>query len=451
MILASPEASHPEALLEAAHPAAHPEASLETSHPEAPHFEASPEPETLVITVPPEIWRDDPGFETPPEAPRDLPGSETPPALAAARAAAHQAAAIAAGEAELRRSGRSATFHLDPGTGIRPPTGPAEPRTAMGSEFVSANAAARRIGPRPTGPDTIIEGIVAGAGRSAATRRMYQRRRRAALLVFLLVTVLLLVLGQLIGNDEHRLSRVTIAPAVSALPDGLPPEARLPDVGVGAATAAELTRPATAAGQPPSDTADTVPAWPGAGTDTGFTFVGGYGPVLGSTGRVRRFKVAVEQDIGQGDGAGFAQVVERILGDRRSWIAARQFRLRRVPQPAASEFTIYLASAHSSEKMCGRGGLETDGFTSCRLPGRVIINVDRWEDAVPDYDAPLDTYRAYAINHEVGHQLGHGHEACPGKGQPAPVMMQQTYGLKGCLPYSWPYLDGKRYSGAPIA
>ncbi|GAB3857578.1 hypothetical protein GCM10029963_55880 [Micromonospora andamanensis] len=60
-----------------------------------------------------------------------------------------------------------------------------------------------------------------------------------------------------------------------------------------------------------------------------------------------------------------------------------------------------------------RGGLSTEGYTSCRLPGQVIINLARWLEAVPDYGAPLEVYRAYVINHEVGHEFGEGHEACP--------------------------------------
>jgi hypothetical protein len=180
----------------------------------------------------------------------------------------------------------------------------------------------------------------------------------------------------------------------------------------------------------------------GAGTSGKFAYVPGYGPVLGGKGTIRRFKVAVELPTGSTVAATFADEVNKILGDARSWIAGERFRFQRVPHSARAEFVVFLASARTSQQMCRLGGLETDGFTSCRLPQQVIINDVRWQRAVPNYGAPLETYRAYAVNHEVGHQLGYGHEPCPGKGRVAPVMMQQTYGLKGCKANAWPFPGG---------
>lgn len=199
----------------------------------------------------------------------------------------------------------------------------------------------------------------------------------------------------------------------------------------------------TAPAAPPRETPPARKPMIGVGTSGKFTYVTGYGPVLGRSGPVRRFRVAVETPTDEA--TDFAHQVDRTLGDPRSWIAGRRFRLQRVPGSASAEFTVYLASAPTSKRMCVAGGLRTDGYTSCRVPGQVIINDSRWTSSVPGYGAPLATYRAYAINHEVGHQLGHGHVTCPGPGEPAPVMMQQTYGLRGCVANSWPYLNGRRW------
>jgi hypothetical protein len=78
---------------------------------------------------------------------------------------------------------------------------------------------------------------------------------------------------------------------------------------------------------------------------------------------------------------------------------------------------------------------------SCRVGRDVIINQERWlKGALPGALDGIDLgeYRAMVINHEVGHWLGHDHTGCPGPGQPAPLMMQQSKGLDGCLANRYP-------------
>ncbi|MEU5937884.1 DUF3152 domain-containing protein [Micromonospora sp. NPDC047548] len=177
-----------------------------------------------------------------------------------------------------------------------------------------------------------------------------------------------------------------------------------------------------------------------------FAAADGRSPVRGYDGPLRRYRVAVEEGAGQ-DPDVFAATVDEVLADPRSWIASGELRVQRVPEAAAADFTVYLATPATSERMCAEGGLSTERYTSCRLPGEVIINLARWMDAVPDYGAPLAVYRTYVVNHEVGHEFGEEHQACPGPGEPAPVMQQQTYGLDGCVANAWPYVDGIRHSG----
>lgn len=196
---------------------------------------------------------------------------------------------------------------------------------------------------------------------------------------------------------------------------------------------------------------------PASGPGT-WIFAASAGKILGTAGYIKRFRVAVETNIAAAELAEFTRMVDVTLGDARSWIAGKQYRLQRVGAGAAYDFTIYLSTGETTRKQCAAGGMDTRqngvSYTSCRLSGRVVVNLNRWRLSVPEYinnKTPLDTYRSYVINHETGHELGKFHEACPGPGEPAPVMQQQTLGLKGCIANPWPYVNGKRYTGPPVA
>ena len=56
-----------------------------------------------------------------------------------------------------------------------------------------------------------------------------------------------------------------------------------------------------------------------------------------------------------------------------------------------------------------------------------MINDARWVRGAMSYNGDIDSYRAYAVNHEVGHALGNRHQPCPANGAPAPIMMQQSW------------------------
>jgi hypothetical protein len=182
-----------------------------------------------------------------------------------------------------------------------------------------------------------------------------------------------------------------------------------------------------------------------------YDFAPGRSPVFGTRGQLRRYRVAVEQGVPV-SAADFAARVDQVLSDRRSWIAGN-VRLRRVARDERAAFTVYLVTAGTARTLCLAGGYDIfwrgEPYTSCRVGGRVVINLTRYLRGIPKYGAPLSTYQEYAINHEVGHALGHDHELCPGRGRPAPVMVQQTFSLQGCTAYSWPYRNGRRYAGPP--
>ena len=235
----------------------------------------------------------------------------------------------------------------------------------------------------------------------------------AVLAVAALVLILRPAVGH--GGDRAAPAAVTTAPSPTTLPTTRAP------------TAAPTSRPTTPK-PTPRPTPVTIPA---SGTGQLVTVPGTAGPTGPGTRMTYRLEIEGGLPL---DGAAVAAQVQRTLTDPRGWQPIEHVAFVRTPGPAS--FELILASPAMVDRLCYP--LDTIGELSCRNGNRVILNAKRWVDAVPWYRGHLDDYRAYLVNHEVGHRLGHGHKTCPAPGAPAPVMVQQSKSLYGCAPNSWP-------------
>ncbi|GGK96346.1 DUF3152 domain-containing protein [Mangrovihabitans endophyticus] len=265
--------------------------------------------------------------------------------------------------------------------------------------------------------------------------------------------VLVLVAGAVFGQ---RPSATSASAAPSAAPGASPSAASSP------AAPPSPAAPSSSSSEPPSPEpllAESLPALVGPVPSHGagnFRYAAAGTGIRGTAGRLRRYQVAVENGSGE-DLDAFAGVVDAVLGDPRSWVGGGDLRLQRVGRDDDHDFTVFLATRDTAGRMCRNGGVNvTVGgrpYTSCRVTGKAIINLDRWRLSAKPYVAagtPLARYREYVINHEVGHELGHHHEGCPKRGGPAPVMVQQTLTLRGCRPYAWPRLNGGELTGPAL-
>lgn len=104
-----------------------------------------------------------------------------------------------------------------------------------------------------------------------------------------------------------------------------------------------------------------------------------------------------------------------------------------------SDYVYIFASPDKTDELCAP--LETNNIYSCRNENNIVINFFRWKDGAVDFKKDMEMYRIYLINHETGHILGWGHVDCPKEGAIAPVMMQQSKGTNGCVPYGWPVYE----------
>lgn len=137
----------------------------------------------------------------------------------------------------------------------------------------------------------------------------------------------------------------------------------------------------------------------------------------------------------KGDIEEFRKLVAETFADNKGWKRAGI-----TFKEVASGGSLHMVLATGAQvKAASSGCSET---LSCAVYPYVLINDTRWMNGSDSYNtlsvALLD-YRRMVINHEVGHYLGHEHiSTCETATGLAPVMLQQSTGLRGCKPNSWP-------------
>ena len=162
-----------------------------------------------------------------------------------------------------------------------------------------------------------------------------------------------------------------------------------------------------------------------------------------ATTPVNTYKYNITYDVSvrgvvKGDINEFARIVDETLNDERGW---RRAGVKFTRVESNGRLHMILASG---EQVRAAAPYENgcSATLSCTVRPNVLINDDRWmggSDSYNELGVQLLNYRQMVINHEVGHFLGHGHiSQCETSMGPAPIMLQQSTGLRGCSPNSWP-------------
>lgn len=251
-----------------------------------------------------------------------------------------------------------------------------------------------------------------------ATRLVLSRRGRLLRTFLIAAAILMLAVPLTLALTSSEPEPEAGTPTATSLPQAAGGEAG--DADVSAAATAEVV-----AGSGELRRSGTV----GQGTWT----VAGAG-TTGEAATLHTYALRVEDGIGI-DAQEAADEIEQILADERGWGPVEDVAFTRVADADSAEFTISIASPPTTDELCLPAN--TESTWSCRNDGEVVLNSDRWLYMTPTF-TDLTEYRAYMVNHEVGHFLGHGHPDCPGEGDPAPVMLQQSIDLGGCTANAWP-------------
>jgi hypothetical protein len=128
----------------------------------------------------------------------------------------------------------------------------------------------------------------------------------------------------------------------------------------------------------------------------------------------------------------FREKAAETLTSNKGWTRAG---IAFIEVPSSSDFTLVLAEG---AELSRRYSPTCDGYYSCRVGNKVIINDARWQNATPVWPKDISSYQNLVINHETGHWLGLGHYFCSEPGALAPVMQQQSIDIRNCTYNEWP-------------
>lgn len=285
-----------------------------------------------------------------------------------------------------------------------------------------------------TSKDHSIAARVGKRGREAPPPRHRGLTRKVRIRRTLLALVLLVALGVAGWAGANRLADPGASgnSAQAASPSTLP------------APGDDATSPDSDTSSDASPTSSTTsePTVPEKGNGE-FTVLRVPGKDTSRSGPTVRYTVEVEGGLEGVDAKDFASEVRSVLRSGRGWEPVDNVHFVDVSpaqdrRGADVDIRVTLASPTTTDELCAP--VQTNGQVSCWNGERSVINVRRWLLGADSYGDDLAQYRIYLLNHEIGHGLGHAHVECPGPGERAPVMLQQTLGLEGCT--RWPYPKG---------
>ena len=130
-------------------------------------------------------------------------------------------------------------------------------------------------------------------------------------------------------------------------------------------------------------------------------------------------------------------LIDSILADPRGWVHLG-YLFSRVRNKKDCDVIIYKKTPEQMDKKFTNPDLK--GLSVCTMniyPIEICIHEGNWNNVPQDFEGSLLDYRAYLVQHEMGHALGYMHESpLNDPNELCPVMYQQTKGTRGICRYN---------------